>query len=438
MTGASQRAVEDCLIDVFQNLGIDRAHIAAGQQVASDWLGLATQYAERVASLSLVSPRPLPELCTLECPVFVLAGDKGPNADASIKALAQIPSAASHMLRGYECLPWADVIADRGAEIGPAMSAFLDANSIPAVSLREAEGETSGITYRVRGSGPPLVLMPLDLTPSQWEPLIGQFSARYCTICLGGPLLGAVSLLEGRGRSGYLDLVRTVLNLMDIRPGEVILEVGGGSGVVLREIARRTAGANQIIDMDINPYLLREAAALARREHLAEHIKFQEGSAEALPLAADSVDVALSFTVMEEGNADRMLAELVRVTRPGGRIGVIVRSQDVPWWTNVSVSERLRAKANRPGYLASGVANEGCADASIYSRFANAGLIQLRFFPQLVVHEPDGAARFETGIIAGLDADEAAEWQQASAAAKAEATFFIAQPHHCAVGTKPA
>jgi len=103
MTGASQRAVEDCLIDVFQNLGIDRAHIAAGQQVASDWLGLATRYPERVASLSLVSPRPLPELRTLECPVFVLAGDKGANADASVKALAQVQSAASHILCGYEC-----------------------------------------------------------------------------------------------------------------------------------------------------------------------------------------------------------------------------------------------------------------------------------------------------------------------------------------------
>ena len=437
MTGASQRAVEDCLIDVFQYLGIDRAHIAAGQLMARDWLGLATRNAERVASLSLVSPRPIPELRTLHCPVFVLAGDKGPNADASVKALAQVPNAGSHVLLGYECLPWADIIADRNAEIGPAIAAFLDVNTIPPISLPEVESEISGITYRVRGNGPPLVLMPLDLAPSQWEPLIEQLSTRYCTICLGGPLLGAVSLLEGRGRSGYLDVVRIVLDLVEIRPDEVILEVGGGSGVVLREIARRTAGANQVIDIDINPYLLREAAALARRENLAEHISFQEGSAEALPLADNSIDVALSFTVMEEGNADRMLAELVRVTRPGGRIGVIVRSQDVPWWTNVSVSERLRAKVNRPGYLGSGVAKEGCADASIYSRFANAGLIQLRFFPQLVVREPDGAAPFERGIIAGLDAEEDAEWQQASAAAKTEATFFIAQPHHCAIGTKP-
>jgi hypothetical protein len=49
-------------------------------------------------------------------------------------------------------------------------------------------------------------LMPLDLTPSQWEPLIERLSARYCTICLGGPLLGVVAILEARGRSDYLSV----------------------------------------------------------------------------------------------------------------------------------------------------------------------------------------------------------------------------------------
>jgi pimeloyl-ACP methyl ester carboxylesterase len=52
------RAVEDCLIELFQALGIAQAHIAAGQLVPGDWLGLATGYPERVASLILVSPRP--------------------------------------------------------------------------------------------------------------------------------------------------------------------------------------------------------------------------------------------------------------------------------------------------------------------------------------------------------------------------------------------
>ena len=139
-----------------------------------------------------------------------------------------------------------------------------------------------------------------------------------------------VGILEERGRSNYLAMVKTLLDVVGIRPNEAVLEVGGGSGVVLREIARRTAGANRIIDVDISPYLLREAEALAKEAGLADQIGFQEEHAEKIPLADSSVDVELSLTVMEEGDADRMLSELVRVTRPGGRIGVIVRSLDMP------------------------------------------------------------------------------------------------------------
>jgi ubiquinone/menaquinone biosynthesis C-methylase UbiE len=128
-----------------------------------------------------------------------------------------------------------------------------------------------------------------------------------------------------------------------------VLEVGGGSGVVLREIARRTAGANPIIDIDINPYLLREAASLAKQAGLADQITFQEGHAEALPLGENNVDVALSFIVMEEGNADRMLAELVRVTKPGGRIAAIVRATDMPSWISPGLSAAVRAKVDQPG-----------------------------------------------------------------------------------------
>jgi len=406
---------------------------------------LAAGYPERVASLILVSPRPRPksELNGLESRLLVVAGDTGLSARGPAKLLADLPSAAAHILRDYEYLPWADVIAERGADIAPALLHFLDAHPLPPASLLTGEGEVGGITYRIRGSGPPLVLMPLDLAPSQWEPLIPELSERYCTITLGGPLVGAVSLLEGRGRSGYLSVVRMVLDLANIKPGEVVLEVGGGSGVVLRELARRTAGANRIIDVDINPYLLREAAALAQREGLAERMTFQEGSAEAIPLAADSVDVALSITVMEEGDADRMLAELLRVTRPWGRIAAVVRSLDMPWWVNVPLSPALRAKVDGPGFVGAAATDQaGCADASLYRRFSAAGLTNLTFFPQLVAItpgiEPARLASFESQIIAGLTAEETAEWHASAAAAKADGTFFIASPIHCAVGTKAA
>ena len=76
------------------------------------------------------------------------------------------------------------------------------------------------------------------------------------------------------------------------------------------------------------------------------------------------------------------------------------------------------------------------------ARFRAAGLTNLRFFPQLVAVTPEiEPARidvFETQILGALAAEEATEWRQAAITARAEGTFFIASPFHCAVGTKPA
>jgi ubiquinone/menaquinone biosynthesis C-methylase UbiE len=109
-------------------------------------------------------------------------------------------------------------------------------------------------------------------------------------------LLGSVASLEERGRSGYMAVVSGLLDALAIMPGESVLEVGCGSGVIIRELARRTGSANRLIGRDINPYLLRAARALARREGLLDWIDFSEGLAEALPLPDGAVDVALSST----------------------------------------------------------------------------------------------------------------------------------------------
>ncbi len=109
----------------------------------------------------------------------------------------------------------------------------------------------------------------------------------------------------------------------------------------------------------------------------ANEISFRAGHAEAIPLPENSVDVALSFTVMEEGDGDRMLAELVRVTKPGGRVAVIVRAVDMPSWVNLPLSAAMRAKADLPGMVSGGVAAAGCADTSLYRRFRSARLTRL-------------------------------------------------------------
>jgi ubiquinone/menaquinone biosynthesis C-methylase UbiE len=369
--------------------------------------------------------------------LLVITGDQGQVAEEAHRAVASLPGTTLVDLRDYFSPLWADVIADRTKDVGAAMIDFLSSvekhKTLQELALLEGEGEIADISYSIRGSGPPLVLFPLGLAPSQWQPLLPLLSARYCTIAVAGPALGMVAFLEARAQ-GYLRVVRSLVDEAGLRPGESVLEVGCGSGVILRWLARYTNGANPITGIDINPYLLREAAALAKKDGIEGAIELREGNGEALPFADARFDVTMACTVMEEGNADRILAECARVTKSGGRVGVIVRSLDMPWWVNLPLGTELKKKAEtQRGH----VLKEGCADASLYRRMRQAGLKQLTMLPQWATFSAGERLEFEQERIAAmLNPEEASEWRRAVVQAEAEGTFFIAQPFHCAVGTK--
>jgi ubiquinone/menaquinone biosynthesis C-methylase UbiE len=213
--------------------------------------------------------------------------------------------------------------------------------------------------------------------------------------------------------------------------------VGCGTGVVDRWLARRTGGANRIVGMDNSSYQLREATALARSEGLEGVIEFQEGDAEALPLPDSSFDVTMSITVMQEGDADRQLAELARVTTPGGRVAVIVRGDDRPLMVNLPLRAELKAKAELAA-ARGGPGPNGCADASLYQRVRKAGMAQVKMLPQLVpYYDSDSLQYAQRNIVSTLSPEEMKEWRTALPQAQAEGTFFIAPTFHCAVGTKP-
>lgn len=104
----------------------------------------------------------------------------------------------------------------------------------------------------------------------------------------------------------------------DIRAGERVIDVAAGNGNATLAAARRFA---RVTSTDYVPALLEKGRARAAAEGLS--IDFREADAEALPFADASYDAALStFGVMFAPDQVRAAAELQRVVRPGGRIGL--------------------------------------------------------------------------------------------------------------------
>jgi ubiquinone/menaquinone biosynthesis C-methylase UbiE len=443
MMTAVERPIEDRILQVLQHLGITHTHIAA--RVPGDWQGLATTHSETIASLTLVCPQGMEPgiLSSMASRLLVFSGDRGAPAERVRRVVMNLPEATLHILRDYVSpTPYTDVAVDRTAELGAAMTAFLahidQRTRTRTVALAEGSGEVAGIAYRIQGTGSPLVLLPLSVAPSQWEPLLPQLNRQHCTITLSGPALGMVASLEGRGHTtGYLSVVGKLLEAAHLEPGEIVLEVGCGTGVLDRWLAHRTGGANRIVGMDINPFLLREAMALAKQEELQHVIEFQEGNAEAMPFPDTSFDVAMSSTVIQRVDADRMLAEMVRVTKSGGRVAIVGHAHDMPRWVNLPLRAELKTKIEAPGWADESGHPRGCDEASLYQRVHRVGLTQVMMFPQLATfNDRSRLEMLQASILPTLSPEEAKEWRAAVSQAEAEGTLFFATPFHCAVGTK--
>src|SRR5215471_11869999 len=256
MPATARIRIVDRIIQVLDHLGIQRAHIASA--MPGDWQGLVTAFTDRVASLSLICPTALAAGAAgpIAARLLLVHGDRGPTVDRVSAAARQLPGATVVALADYAGLPFSDVAAERRDQVGVALVEFLRRMEAPASSTLGAtpdSGELAGISYRVRGSGPPLVLLPLAMAPSQWEPLLPQLSQHFTTIALGGPHLGYIPVLEARGQApGYVRIVRNLIDEVALQPGEAILDAGCGSGVLDRWVAGYTNRANTITALDIN------------------------------------------------------------------------------------------------------------------------------------------------------------------------------------------
>jgi SAM-dependent methyltransferase len=121
---------------------------------------------------------------------------------------------------------------------------------------------------------------------------------------------------------------------IDIHPGQRVLDVAAGSGNAALAAARRGA---RVIATDFVPQLLQTAARRAETEGL--ELETREADAQSLPFADGTFDVVLStFGVIFAPDQVGAAAELLRVCRPGGRIGLTA-------WTPDSVMAAIQAIA---------------------------------------------------------------------------------------------
>jgi SAM-dependent methyltransferase len=112
---------------------------------------------------------------------------------------------------------------------------------------------------------------------------------------------------------------RDLLAHMHIGPGDAVLDVATGTGNVALQAAVRGA---EVVGLDLTPELFAVARARTTRHEVA--IEWIEGDAEDLPFEDESFDRVLSaFGVQFAPRHEVVAAELARVCRPGGRIGLV-------------------------------------------------------------------------------------------------------------------
>jgi SAM-dependent methyltransferase len=108
----------------------------------------------------------------------------------------------------------------------------------------------------------------------------------------------------------------------NLRPGEVVVDLGSGGGLDVFLAARRVGPTGKAIGIDMTPAMLERARANAKQQGLS-NVEFYESTIDKLPLPDASVDCVISNCVINlAADKQAVVNEIARVLKPGGRVAV--------------------------------------------------------------------------------------------------------------------
>jgi SAM-dependent methyltransferase len=252
-----------------------------------------------------------------------------------------------------------------------------------------------------------------------------------------------VAALEVRGRdANHARLTRRFLAFTGVGRGDAVLEVGCGTGVVLRALAARVGPRGRVVGVDPSQTLRAAAARILRSHPRRRAITLRAADGARLPFAADRFDAALAVTVLlHVADPLAVVKEMARVTRPGGVVAV----QDQDFGT-VALTHPDRALTTK---ILDGVAGrmyeEPWSGRRLPGLLRAAGLERVRlqtdvfqdttlepYTKRFLERRAENAVRF--GLV---DQPAAQRWLDAITAVVATGAFVLTVNYYGVVGVKP-
>jgi SAM-dependent methyltransferase len=183
--------------------------------------------------------------------------------------------------------------------------------------------------------------------------------------------------------------------LAELKPGEVVLDLGSGGGIDVLLSARRVAPTGKAYGLDMTDEMLALARENQQKAGVA-NVEFLKGDIENIPLPDGTVDVIISNCVINlSPDKDRVLAEAFRVLKPGGRLAV----------SDIVVRGEVPAEIRRSVELWIGCVAGALEETEYRAKLAKAGFGAIDVEPTRIYRAEDAQGFLEK---AGMDADRIA------------------------------